>query len=332
MNEIDHAAFPPEAAAPQDGAASTGQHAGSWRQDRPDRRVIALSDIQVCMLVYNEEQFVRRSLGPLAKFIDRFIIVDMGSEDKTLDIVRELLGERAQIIRYDREMLFTCGYAHARNYGTEFATSPWILAIDADEVLTCGISDDGVVVDRPLRDLSIVTVERRNIKKRIDENLGSLNLLGSELRSSERHRRLYRNEKSIHWVGYIHESLYHRERPLTPRCEGASGIILYHLADFRDHVRDRWKRNQYSWMLLRAYRDRRLRDAISSYWFDNHVVPNLATIEAESRAFLEAQNNERLGLLTHDEIGSDLTNNKEATEANDPGGPVTGNVAEKGKG
>jgi glycosyltransferase involved in cell wall biosynthesis len=329
MNEKNHAAFPPEAVAPREGAASTRQQRASGRQEPADSRVIALRDIQVCMLVYNEEQFVRHSLEALAKFIDRFLIVDMGSEDKTLDIVMNLLGERAQIIQYDREMLFTRGYAHARNYGTEFATSPWILAIDADEVLTCGISDDGVMVDRPLTDLSIVTVERRNIKKRIDENLGSLNLLGSELRSSERHRRLYRNENSIHWAGYIHESLYHRERPSTPRCEGASGIILYHLADFRDPVRDRWKRSQYSWMLLRAYRDRRLRDAISSHWFDNYVVPNLATVEAESRAFLKAQRNERLALLTHDEIDSDLTDNK---EANDPGEPVTGNVAEEGKG
>jgi polysaccharide pyruvyl transferase WcaK-like protein len=250
--------------------------------------LIRRQDITVCMIVYNEEEFLSYSLKSLVQYFDRFLILDMGSQDATVTIVRDLAGQKAKIIAFERDLLLDHGYAYARNYVAGFAVSPWILAVDADEILVSGIMEDGIPINRPPEQVSVVTVERRNLEGRPGGLIKDLQLDREQLRSTERHRRLYRPCGNVAWAGYLHETLYARERASTAQRESASDLVFYHAARFRNQDRSRYKQNQYFWMLLRAYNDRELRDGTSSYWYDKFVPENLQVVQAGAKAFLES--------------------------------------------
>lgn len=84
--------------------------------------------LSLCMIVKNEEKFLGQCLESVKDVVDEMIIVDTGSEDKTIQIA---------------ESYGACVYHHpwqgsfseARNYALQFATCDWILQMDADEQL-----------------------------------------------------------------------------------------------------------------------------------------------------------------------------------------------------
>src|SRR6202030_517124 len=94
---------------------------------RKSGQFIPVAAVTVCMIVFNEEEVLRRSLGALVPIFESFIIADMGSSDQTLNIINEILLDKVRIIDYDQSKLLDKGYAAARNFCAEHATSEWIL-------------------------------------------------------------------------------------------------------------------------------------------------------------------------------------------------------------
>ena len=60
------------------------------------------------------------------------IVVDSGSTDATLDIVRDFSARGWPIKLIERDWP---GYAKQKQFALEQATQPWVLSIDADEWL-----------------------------------------------------------------------------------------------------------------------------------------------------------------------------------------------------
>lgn len=83
--------------------------------------------ISLCMIVLNEEKFLKRSLTNVAPYVDEMIIVDGGSTDKTLEIARSF---NARIFQSPWKEDF----AAQRNISLKHAKNDWILVIDADEI------------------------------------------------------------------------------------------------------------------------------------------------------------------------------------------------------
>lgn len=88
--------------------------------------------LSIAMIVKNEERNLERTLKPLKelnKYIDtEIIIVDTGSEDKTIDIAK----------RYTHKVYFhkwNNDFAAMRNVSIGYCTGDWILVLDADEYL-----------------------------------------------------------------------------------------------------------------------------------------------------------------------------------------------------
>ncbi|WP_120460102.1 tetratricopeptide repeat-containing glycosyltransferase family 2 protein [Paenibacillus aceti] len=79
-------------------------------------------------MVKNEEHNIKDCLNSVAQYADEILVVDNGSTDKTLDILKDF---GCKVI-YSDEYYFD----RARNLYLEQATGEWILAIDADERLT----------------------------------------------------------------------------------------------------------------------------------------------------------------------------------------------------
>jgi glycosyltransferase involved in cell wall biosynthesis len=83
--------------------------------------------ISVLVHTLNEEKNIRNCLETI-KWADEIIIVDMYSDDKTVEIASKY----TDMIFYHERM----GYADpARQYGLEKASQNWILIVDADELV-----------------------------------------------------------------------------------------------------------------------------------------------------------------------------------------------------
>jgi glycosyltransferase involved in cell wall biosynthesis len=87
-----------------------------------------VTKISVVINTLNEEKNLPRVLASVKKFADEIVVVDMKSDDKTVDIAKKA---GAKVYEYKRT-----GYVEpARNFAIGKATGKWILIIDADEKL-----------------------------------------------------------------------------------------------------------------------------------------------------------------------------------------------------
>jgi glycosyltransferase involved in cell wall biosynthesis len=85
-------------------------------------------EISAVLITLNEERRLARALESLAGVADEILVVDSGSTDRTLDIAAE---HRARVLSHPWE-----GYSGQKNFAASQATYPWILSLDADEVVT----------------------------------------------------------------------------------------------------------------------------------------------------------------------------------------------------
>lgn len=87
-----------------------------------------MSRISATIITYNEQENIERCLCSLLGIVDEVIVVDSFSTDSTVEIC-ERYGCHIARRRFD-------GYGTQRQYATSLATNPYVLSIDADEVLS----------------------------------------------------------------------------------------------------------------------------------------------------------------------------------------------------
>jgi len=153
------------------------------------------------MIVRDEQDVLERRLADVKDFVDEIIIVDTGSEDRTVEIAR----------RYTRKIYhfkWCDDFSKARNYSVSKATSDWIIILDADEVV-------------PIKSLRLIKKLIKNIKvdiygvviKNLQFSEGNLlnrglNMLGlSKLCKDSYVFRLFKNLPDIRFRYRVHESI-----------------------------------------------------------------------------------------------------------------------------
>ena len=85
--------------------------------------------ISACYIVKNEQENIRRSIESLKNQYDELIVIDTGSEDGTVDVVRSL-GGKVFVYPWQDD------FAAARNFALAKATGDWLIFLDADEYFT----------------------------------------------------------------------------------------------------------------------------------------------------------------------------------------------------
>ena len=85
--------------------------------------------ISLCMIVKDEENYLLKCLRSVKPVVDEMIVVDTGSMDRTKDIATAL---GAKVFEFPWENDFSA----ARNFSISQAKGDWILALDADEVIS----------------------------------------------------------------------------------------------------------------------------------------------------------------------------------------------------
>jgi glycosyltransferase involved in cell wall biosynthesis len=84
--------------------------------------------IAVAIICKNEERIIEQCLLQAQKISAEIILVDSGSTDKTPEIAK----------KFDLKFVYQdwLGYSAQKNYALSLCTQPWVLSLDADEVLT----------------------------------------------------------------------------------------------------------------------------------------------------------------------------------------------------
>lgn len=90
--------------------------------------------LSVIIITKDEADRIERCLESVAPLADEIIVVDSGSRDGTLDIVR----------RYTDKVFVTDwpGYGLQKQRALEHATCEWVLSIDADEALSPRLAEE----------------------------------------------------------------------------------------------------------------------------------------------------------------------------------------------
>lgn len=89
--------------------------------------------VSACIITLNEEDNIRRCLESV-QWADERLVVDSGSEDRTVEIADEM---GARVLHQD-----WLGYREQKQYATDQAENDWIFSIDADEAISDRLSED----------------------------------------------------------------------------------------------------------------------------------------------------------------------------------------------
>jgi len=109
--------------------------------------------VSVLINTLNEEKNIRNCLESV-KWADEIILVDMYSDDKTIDIAKEYTDN---IFMHER-----MGYVEpARQFALEKATNNWVLVLDADELIPITLKEKLLKIKKE-NNYEIVSIPRKN--------------------------------------------------------------------------------------------------------------------------------------------------------------------------
>jgi len=156
--------------------------------------------ISAIILTKNNQDIIGDCINSLEGLVDEIIIVDDGSEDKTLEFVKAFTPKIYKIEGKD--------FSYRRNYGFEKADGDWLLYVDTDEKVDQKLKKE---IKEAINSHKFVAyaIPRRNI------------LLGKELKHGgwwpDYVLRLIKKESLIKWEGKLHEQ---------PKIKGEVGKLI----------------------------------------------------------------------------------------------------------
>lgn len=158
------------------------------------------SSISLCMIVKNEENCLERCLQSVQGIVDEIIIVDTGSTDKTKEIAK-------RYTQHIYDFKWINDFSAARNYALSFASSEYILQLDADELL-----------QDPQKELSELDKDFYYLRIKND--------LGSGMFLSHQFIRIFKNSSDIRYTGALHEQVS-GDYPME-RYGSLSSVVIFH--------------------------------------------------------------------------------------------------------
>lgn len=174
--------------------------------------------VSIIILTKNEEKNIERTLTPLIGLTDDILVIDSGSTDNTINIVKKL---GAQLIETEWK-----GYAETKNYGHSLAKYNWILSLDADEEMGTELKESiQELFAKEIPENKAFKIRRKLVYGDTVLNYGSV--------SNEYRLRIF-NRKNAHWnKNDVHEDIVFSSSAEIKKLEG---YVLHHsYIDIEDH-------------------------------------------------------------------------------------------------
>jgi glycosyltransferase involved in cell wall biosynthesis len=157
-------------------------------------RTATLSALILCR---DEEKYIGRALDSIRDIVDEIVIVDTGSQDRTVDIAREY---GATVVSSD----WKDDFAKARNDGLQRVTSDYVLCLDADEYLEIDAKMSLLVFKHilPSEKGIAIALDIHTLTEEHDKNRASLPPMGIERRTA-----IFPNLPGVCYSGRIFEQI-----------------------------------------------------------------------------------------------------------------------------
>lgn len=158
--------------------------------------------ISAVLIVKNEERCILRCLHSILEEFDEIIIVDTGSDDRTIRMIQSTNSPKIKL--YHKE--WRNDFSEARNYALRYVTMEWAFFIDADEYLDI----DGITVKEYLSTFQNFPY--------IDNTIFSPKIIDANGKMSIGVERIFRTGCDIKYYGKVHEELrkYHNGKVVRP--------------------------------------------------------------------------------------------------------------------
>lgn len=144
--------------------------------------------IAAVYIVRNEEIYIENSIKSVSPYVSQIVVVDTGSTDNTPSIASKL-GAEVYFYKWDDD------FSKARNFALEHVRRDWIIALDADEIITDKLS------------ISSSTLDDQNIGGITCNLISYLNQNDFSQYSQHKYTRIFRHRKDIFYTGIIHEQI-----------------------------------------------------------------------------------------------------------------------------
>lgn len=229
--------------------------------------------ISQCIIAKNEEDNIGYCLSHLKSVADEQIVVDTGSNDRTVEVAKEL---GAKLFHFD----WIDDFSAARNYALEKAKGDWIIFLDCDEYF----SDASISMIRERikrihgnRNINGIKTELINIDK-------DKNVLSTTQNISPR---IFRNRKSIRYKNKIHEYLIDTKNiknQYAVICIDDNDIKIIHIGYDKNIAREKNKKERNVSMLKKEL-DENPTDSRLNLYVSNSLYLNKQYNEALHYAF-----------------------------------------------
>lgn len=234
--------------------------------------------LTLCMIVKNEENVLNRCLMSIHSLVDEIIIIDTGSVDNTVEIAS----------RYTDKIFhfkWTEDFSEARNYAGKFATSKWIIYLDADEYV----------------DKENFVNALSELKKSLESNdkidafvVNQINFLGDFSNSTGvcPTTRLYKNKNNIKFKRKIHEQLHKDEGILFIE---KINLNIFHTGYNAENIKDKNKSERNLKLITQEIENSK--NAFDYYNLGNEYLAIEDTnkaLEYYHKAYLNEKNKEKL--------------------------------------
>lgn len=93
--------------------------------------------ITALYVIKNEAEFIERSVATVLPYVEEVVLFDTGSSDGTVEISRRMAAKNPiiRLVQHPVDFDRGCEYA-TRNIALSHCTSDWVLALDADQLLS----------------------------------------------------------------------------------------------------------------------------------------------------------------------------------------------------
>jgi len=185
--------------------------------------------LSVTIIAKNEEKNIRRCLESV-KFADEIIVLDSGSNDKTVDIAREYT---SNVYQTDWP-----GYGAQKQRALNKATQDWVLNLDADESVSESLQHEILAaIQSNKADAYRIAIR--------------MNFYNKPLRfssSPKRHARLFKRENAYFSDDIVHEKIILPQDAIIGKFKNT---IMHH--SFQDVSHALYKINKYSSYSAKTY-------------------------------------------------------------------------------